>query len=194
VAKKLAELLHAAMEIDADRAVRQADASGDFGAGHAFDEAKDERFAIGIRQRTNCLKHLVRFGLIHAGCGMRSFLVAVKLFVEFSGRLRMAVKIHGAIAGDGREPATEARNVAERIEAGKGLEENILDEIFDGSVGDFREENAVDHAGVTGIEQTEGVAIAVLRGLDKRDIGAGRLGGGIHGRETWRMGSQLKVG
>jgi hypothetical protein len=106
----------------------------------------------------------------------------------------MAVKIHSAVAGDGGEPATEAGDIAERVEAGKGLEENILDEVFDGSVGDFREENAVDHAGVTGIEETERGAIAILRGLDERDIGSGRLGGGIHGREPWRMERQLKVG
>jgi hypothetical protein len=37
MAEKLAELLHATMEIDADRTVREAGASGDFGAGHAFD-------------------------------------------------------------------------------------------------------------------------------------------------------------
>lgn len=193
MAEKLAELLHAAMEIHADRAVRQAGASGDFRAGHSFNEAKDERFAIGIRQRTNGVKHLVRIGLIHAACGMRAFLVGVRLLDEFGGRPRLAVKIHGAIARDGRKPATEARNIAERIEAGKRLEENILHKVFDGSVGNFRKENAVDHSGIAGIEQTEGVAVAVLRGLYKRDIGAGRLDGGIHGRETWRIRLQLKV-
>lgn len=116
------------------------------------------------------------------------------LLVKFFGRLRMAVKIRGAVAGNGGEPASEAGDITERIEAGKGLEKNILDEVFDGGVGNFGEENAVDHAGITGIEKTEGGAIAVLRGLDERDIGGGRLGGGIHGSETRRMEWQLKVG
>jgi len=33
-----------------------------------------------------------------------------------------------------------------------------------------------------------------LRSLDERDIGAGRLGGGIHGSKTRLMEWQLKVG
>lgn len=41
MAEELAELLHAAMKIDADGAVGEAGASGDFGAGHAFNEAED---------------------------------------------------------------------------------------------------------------------------------------------------------
>ncbi len=51
----------------------------------------------------------------------------------------------------------------------------------------------MNHAGIAGIEQTEGGAVAVLRGLDQRDIG-GQLGRGIHGSETRRIRSQIKVG
>jgi hypothetical protein len=100
VAEKVSELLHATMEIDADGTVREAGASRNFGASHAFDEAKDERFAIRIGQGTDGLEDLVGFGLSRAGCGMGTFLVAVGLLVKFFGRLRMAVKIRGAIAGD----------------------------------------------------------------------------------------------
>ena len=94
-------MLHAAMEIDADGTVRKAGTSRNFGASHAFDEAKDERFAIRIGERADGLENLVRLGLIRAGCGMGIFLVAVGLLVKLFGRLRMAMKIVGAIAGDG---------------------------------------------------------------------------------------------
>ena len=136
MAEKVSELLHATMEIDADGTVREAGASRNFGASHAFDEAKDERFAIRIGQGTDGLEDLVGFGLSRAGRGMGTFLVAVGLLVKFFGRLRMAMKIVGAIAGDGCQPASESRHVAERVEAGKGLQENVLDEIFDGRMRD----------------------------------------------------------
>ena len=51
----------------------------------------------------------------------------------------------------------------------------------------------MDHTGVSAIELPECAAIAALRGFDERGVSAARLGGGIHGRETWRIGLQLKV-
>ena len=137
MAEKLAELLHATVKIDADGSVREAGARGDFRAGHAFHEAKDKRFAIGFRQRPNGFESLMRFGSIHAICGIHFFVSSVDLLVELIGRLRLAMKIDSAIAGNGGEPPPKARDVAQRVEAGKCPEENILDEVFDCGVRNF---------------------------------------------------------
>lgn len=137
MAEKFAELGHATVKIDADRSVREAGARGDFGAGHTFYEAKNERFAIGFRQRPDGFESLVRFGLIHAICGVHTLVSFVDLLVELIGRLRLAVKIDRAIAGNGAEPAPKARDVAQSAEAGKRVEENILDEVFDCGVRNF---------------------------------------------------------
>ena len=50
MAKNFAELLHAAMKIDADRTVREAGARGNFRTGHALNEPEDERLAVGFGQ------------------------------------------------------------------------------------------------------------------------------------------------
>jgi hypothetical protein len=112
VAEKLPELPHAAVEINANGPVRESGARGNFGAGHALDEAKDERFAIGVWQRAYGFENLVSFGLLAVSCGISAPLFAVKFLIEFACRARLAVKIGGAIAGDGSEPTTETRDVA----------------------------------------------------------------------------------
>lgn len=194
MAKKLAELLHAAVEIHAYGPVRQTRPCGDFGTGHAFNKTQDERFAIGIRQSADGLENLVSFGLIGAICGMRLFVAFVDLLVKFVGRARLAVKIDGAVSRNGGEPATKARDVAEGVEAGKRLEENILHEIFDRRVRNLREQNAVNHARVPGIELPERAAITVLCRLHQCDIASARLGSGVHGSQTRERRLQLKVG
>jgi hypothetical protein len=125
---------------------------------------------------------------------MRLFVSFVDLLVEFISRARLAVKIDGAVSRNGGQPATKARDVAERAEAGKRLEENILHEIFDCSVRNLRKQNAVNHTRVPGIELPERAAIAVLCGLHQCDIAAARLAGGVHGSQTRERGLQLKVG
>ena len=103
------------------------------------------------------------------------------------------MKIDGAIARDGGKPATKPRNVAQRAEAGKRLEKNILHQIFDRSVRDLREQNAVHHARVPRIQHPERTAIAVLRGLHQRHVAAAvRLADGVHGCQTWARRLQLK--
>ena len=94
-AEKLAELLHAAVEIHAHGPMRKAGARGDFRAGHAFHKTQDERFAIGIRQRADGLENLVSFGLI--GASLRDAAVChpdVDLLVKFDRQ--------GAIGGENR--------------------------------------------------------------------------------------------
>ena len=49
------------MKIDADRAVSEAGARSDFGAGHAFDEAKEEGLAVSVGERADRAEHGVGF-------------------------------------------------------------------------------------------------------------------------------------
>jgi hypothetical protein len=131
IGDKRAKLLHASVEIDANRPMGESGPRGDFRSGHALDEAKDERFAISDWQKAYGFENLVSFGSAAATGGMRALLIAVKFLVEFGGRSRLAVKIGGPIAGDGREPTTEPRDVTERVETRKRLKENVLNEVFD---------------------------------------------------------------
>ena len=188
MAENFAELLHAAMKIDADGAVREAGASGDFGASHALDEAEDERLAIGFRKREDGVERGASLG---AGVGSatvrRGWLVwfrGVGLFVECNVRLGAAVEVSGAVAGDGGEPASEVRRVAQGIEARKGLEENVLDQVVDVGMRHTGEKNTVDHASVAGVELAKGGAIAVLGGADEGVVGAGGIRRRAHGQET----------
>ncbi len=70
------------------------------------------------------------------------------------------------------EPAGEFGDFAERGEAREGLQENVLDEIVDVGMGHAGEKDAVDHAGVAGVEKTEGGTIALLGGADEGVVGA----------------------
>jgi len=62
------------MKSDSNRAVGKAGAGGDFGAGHAFDEAEDEGFAVGVGEGADGVEDCVGFGagvrgVIHGGSG-----------------------------------------------------------------------------------------------------------------------------
>ncbi len=140
------------MKIDANGAVGEAGASGDFGAGHSFDEAKNEGFAVGVGERTNGVEDGVGFG---AG-------------------------VRGVTGGRGdlfglRGGVSEAR---------QGLKEDIVHEIVDVGEGNAGKQEAVDHAGIAGVEKAEGGAITVLRGADESVVGATGVVLKIHGRWT----------
>ena len=186
------------MKIDAYRAVREAGARGDFGAGHAFDEAKDERFAIGFGKQANGLEDGVSFG-----GGVRSAAVRGRgvvafefgrggFFVERKIIFGAAMKIGGAVAGNGGEPAGKLGSFAERREPREGLEKDVLDEIFGVGRRHAREQNAVDHARVAGVEEAEGGAVAALRGAHQGVIRPGRVGGVGHGEETCAGGAKFE--
>ncbi len=51
------ELLHAAVEIDPHGTVCHPSSRRDFGSCHAFDEAQDQGFALGIRQAPDEVEH-----------------------------------------------------------------------------------------------------------------------------------------
>jgi hypothetical protein len=184
--KNFAELLHASMKIDANRPVGEAGARGDFRAGHAFHQTEDESFAVGFRETTDRIERGMGFGRgVRRGRrrkirGIGRFLGG--LFVEFVDGFATAVKIGGAVAGNGGKPAREFGGVTKPSEAGKGLEENVLDEVVDVGVRDTGENDAVDHASVAGIEEAEGGAIALLGGADEVLVGCERGRGGVHGQ------------
>jgi hypothetical protein len=50
------------MKIDTYRAGSEASASGNFGAGHALDEPKNERVAVGFGERANRVEDSMGFG------------------------------------------------------------------------------------------------------------------------------------
>jgi hypothetical protein len=180
-------LLHAAIKIDAHGAVGKARAGGDFGAGHAFDEAKDERFAVGVWERADGFEDGVGFGAgvggMIRGRGERFGLRGGRSFVEFFVGFDAAVKIRGAIARDGGEPSGKAGDFAKGSETWQGLEEDVLDEIVNIGEGNASEENAVNHAGVASVEKAEGGAVAALGGANEGVVGASaRFMRRIHGR------------
>ena len=104
--------------------------------------------------------------------------------VEFLVGFDAAAKIGGAIASDGGEPSGEAGDFAESAEARQGLKEDILHEIVDVGEGNAGKQEAVDHAGIAGVEKAEGGAITVLRGADESVVGAPGVVLKIHGRWT----------
>jgi hypothetical protein len=104
------------------------------------------------------------------------------LFVKFVDRFATPVKIGGAVAGNGGKPAREFGSVTKPDEAGKGLEENVLDQVVDVGIRDTGENDAMDHASVAGIEEAEGGAIALLGGADEVLVGCGPGRGGVHGQ------------
>ena len=173
------------MKIDAHRAVREAGAGGDFGTSHAFHQAKNEGFAIGFGKSEDGRECRVGFGgrvwgrrnrkRVRMRIGARSF---VSEFIRGHGT---AMKVDGAVAGDRSEPTRKFGYFAERDEPREGLKENVLEEVVDVGVRNAREQNAMDHAGVAGIENAEGGAIALLCGPDEGVVGGVDVRRGGHG-------------
>jgi hypothetical protein len=184
------------MEIDANGTVSEAGARGDFRAGHAFDEAEDERLAVGFGERANGVEDGVGFGAgVGSGVGGGRRLLVLRgreFFVEFVVGFDAAVKVCGAVARDGGKPAGEFGGFAKRTESRQGLEENVLDEVVHIGMGDAREKNAVDHADVAGVEKAEGGAVTLLGGADQGVVGAGVIWESAHGRETGAGGMEFE--
>jgi hypothetical protein len=193
-AKKDAELLHAAMKIDANGAVGETSARGDFWSGHAFHETKKQRFAVGFGESEDGIENGLRFGPGVQSAGSRRVSSSWRgVLVERNVGLALAVEVHGAIAGDRSKPGSEAASIAQRLQAREGLQENVLQEVFGIGGRDAREKDAVDHARVAGVEQAEGVTVALLGGANEGVVGGrGRLGGGVHGRQTGAGGRKFK--
>jgi hypothetical protein len=179
------------MKIDAHGPMGEAGALGDFWASHAFDEAKDESFAIGFRERKDGIESGVGFGTrVRSGVARRrgGDFFADGFFGKFVVRFAAAVKVGGAVASNGREPAGKFGNLAKSVEARKGLEKNVLDEVVHVGVSNAGEENAVDHAGVAGIEKAEGGTVALLGGAHEGVVRAG-----VHGEPAEEWGAHFKL-
>lgn len=175
------------MKIDANGAMGEAGTRGDLRASHAFDEAEDESLSIAFGKGKDGVESRVGFGVgVRGGRsgGKRRVGIEGGGFIDkFAGGFAAAVKVRGAIAGDGGEPAGKFGDFPQRGEPGQSLEEDVMDEIVDVGVRYAAEKNAVDHAGVAGIENAEGGTVALLSGADERMVGAVMLGGSIHDRE-----------
>jgi hypothetical protein len=115
------------------------------------------------------------------------------VLVEFFICFDTAVKIGGAVAGDGGEPSGEAGDVAERGKSRQGLEKNVLHEIVDVGEGNAGEQDPVDHARVARVEKAEGGAVTPLGSADKGVIGATtEFERRIHGQRTGARGAEFK--
>ena len=185
MAKNFAKLLHTAMEIDADRAVSKAGAGGDFGTSHALDEAKDQSFAIAFGERENGVESGVGFGAGMGsgggeGEGRGSASAASGLFDKLVERLAAAVKVRGAIASDGGEPAGEFGEFAERGEAREGLKENVLEEVVDVGIGERGREGCRGPCGSSGRKEDR----------RRNDRLVGRRGSGRRRGLSWMWGEQ----
>ena len=176
------------MKVYAYGTVGEAGAGGDFGAGHSFDEAENEGFAVGVGERADGVENGVGFGAgvggVSSGRNALFRLDGGGFLVEFIVGLCAAMKIGGAIAGNGSEPSGEAGDFAESAEPRQGLKEDILHEVVDIGEGNAGQKNTVDHAGVAGVEKAEGGAIALLGGADESVLGALDFVRKIHGRRT----------
>jgi hypothetical protein len=166
MAKNFAELLHAAMKIDANGAVGKAREGCDFRAGHAFDETKDEWLAIGFGERADHVENRVGFDARVGGMlfGKRAALNLDDggFFVEFVVGFRPAMKICCTIASDRCEPARKSRDVTQCVEPRQSLEKNVVNEIINVREGHSAKQNAVDHAGIAGVKKSEGGAVTTL--------------------------------
>jgi len=148
----------------------EAGACGDFGASHAFDQTEDESFAVGFRKRADSVECSVGLseGVRTRRRGKRGRVrIRARSFVgEFVVGLSASVKIVGAVAGDGSEPTREFGDFAKGDDTRQSLQENILKEVVHVGVRNAREQDAMDHAGVSGVENAEGGPIASLCGPD----------------------------
>ena len=183
------------MKIDAHGAMGEAGTRGDLRTGHAFDEAEDESLSIAFGKGKDGVESRVGFGVgVRGGRSGGSRRVGIEgggYVDKFAGGFAAAVKVRGAIAGDGGEPGGKFGDFPQRGKPGQSLEEDVMDEIIDIGVRYAAEKDAVDHAGVAGIEDAEGGTVALLSGADEGMVkgmiggmvGAVMLGGSIHDRE-----------
>jgi hypothetical protein len=181
------------MKIDANGAVRESGASGDFRAGHAFDETEDKSFAVGFWEGEDRVESSAGFsGGMRTG-SRSSRLNRSGFFHELVDRLTTTVKIGGAITGDGGEPAGEFGDFTKRREARKSLQENVLDEIVYIGGRNAREKDAMNHAGVTGIEEAKRGAIALLSIADEGFVVNRDDGRRVHDEPSREWGARVKL-
>ena len=161
--------------------MREAGARGDFRSGHSFDETKDERLAVRIRQTANRFEDGMRFGAVRRAAAVACGLILRRVVKLLGARVRLAEKIDGAIARDCGEPAAEMIRLAQRSDPRHGLNEYVLHKILDRNQWNADQQNAVNHSRVSLVEITERGAIAGLRGADEFFVRRVARNGRIHG-------------
>jgi len=195
LAESFAELLHAAVEIDANGTMREPGACRDLRTGHAFHEAEDERFTIGLRKTLDNGENGFCLRLLRV-----SFRRDFGLFLGETLRFRVRspgvpMEIIGAVTCDGGQPPSKVGDVAQGVKLRKRAQENILDKIVQLAGRDTRQEYAVDHARVPSIETTERGSIAFARGTDERCVVSSSAGRPqIHGPTVHDCGAQVNPG
>jgi hypothetical protein len=181
------------MKVDANGTVRKSGASGDFRAGHAFDEAEDKSFAIGFGEWEDGVESSTGFGGGMRTGSRSSRLNSSGFFHELVDRLAAAMKIGGAITSDRGEPAREFGDFTKRREARKSLQKNVLDEIVYIGGRNAREKDGMNHAGVTGIEEAKRGAIALLGSADEVFVVNRDDGRRVHDELSWEWGAGVKL-
>ena len=120
-----ANLLHAAMQINPNRAVRQSSARGYLWAGHALDKPQNQRLPVGIRQSLDYIENCDRRALIiFANTSMAntaavdfaivSTILPLTLRRQLNLRHGMPMIVIGPIAGYCRQPRSKAARFAKR--------------------------------------------------------------------------------
>jgi hypothetical protein len=181
------------MKIDANGAVGESGASGDFWPSHALDETEDKSFAIGFWEGEDGVESSAGFGGgMRTGSG-GSRLNRSGFFHELVERLAAAMKIGGAITGDGGEPAGEFGDFTKRREARKSLQENVLNEIVYIGGRNAGEKDAMDHASVAGIEEAKGGAVALLGSADEGVVVNRDDGRRVHDEPSGEWGARVKL-
>ena len=72
------------------------------------------------------------------------------------------------------------------------MQKDILEEILGDGNGNAREENAVDHASIPVIEETEGLAVTALGGADQVVVRIAGLEARVHRCQTWADRTKLE--
>src|SRR5207245_11706947 len=143
------------MKIHTNGAMRQSHARGDFRTGHPFHEAKDERLAISVLQRTENRQDYSCFLL-------DNMVIGPGLRMIFSGRFRGAFRrnglskvIVGTVAGDGSQPGSESRHIPQGMQLPKRQKKNLLNQVINFARRHATEKDAMEHAKIAVVEKAE---------------------------------------
>jgi hypothetical protein len=187
-----AQQLHAAAQIDAHGPMSQSRAFRDFRAGHSFNESKDQRFAVGLGQGAQHRQNRGRLllgGMVGRPC---LYLVFLHWFREFILRYGFPVVIVRAVSSYGSEPGAKTRVISQSVKLPQSGEKDFLDEVINLTGRDAREQDTVNHPGITFVEAAKGSAVPVAGRADEGAI-FGRFAGrpGTHSLTFQRCASKV---
>ena len=160
---------------------------GDLRARHAFDQAQDQRFAIGLRQAADEPQGLFRFRRRRSGAAQRAR--------KFDGRRRPPVMIDGRIPRDGRNPSAERTRISQHVQLLDRAEKHLLRQIVGVLTADTRQQEPVDHRREALVQPPERAAIARAGAVHQRGDGRRfiRFADGHHLRHVPRLEFQSEI-